>query len=279
MRLDSHQHFWQYSAEAYPWIGTGKEILQRDFLPGDLRPVLEENEIDGVVAVQARPEAAENEFLLGLASDHDWILGVVGWLDLSAEDAPDQVARFAMRPKAAGLRQGLQGMADPAFCLSEEFNRGLSALHDFGLAFDLLVLPDQLPAVTRCVDRHPAQLFVLDHLGKPTIGGPAGVEEGWAKSLRELARRENVCVKLSGLITEVIPAQEDWNPDLIGPWFDVAFEAFGPDRILFGSDWPVCLLRGEYADWFQCVDFWLSGLSPEERGAIFGGNARRVYGL
>lgn len=279
MHIDSHHHFWNHSAEAYPWIGAGMELLQRDFTPDDLKPLLDETGIDGVVSVQARAEEAENDFMIGLAAEHDWILGVVGWLDLSAADAPENVARFAMRPKAVGLREGLQGMADRDHCLREDFNRGLGALHDFGLAYDLLIHADQLAAATQCVDRHPAQVFVLDHLAKPTIGGPAGVDPAWAEQIRELAKRENVFCKLGGMVTEVIPALDDWDPDLLGPWFDVVFEAFGPERLMFGSDWPVCLLRGEYADWLQCVEFWISGLSQAERGAILGGTAKRAYGV
>ena len=279
MRIDSHHHFWNYSPEAYPWIGADMSVLKRDFAPADLKPLLEEASIGGVISVQARTEEAENDFLLQSAAEHDWILGVVGWLDLSAPDAAEKVARFAERPKAVGLREVLQGMTDREYCLRDEFNRGLSTLHDFGLTYDLLIYADQLKAAAGCVDKHPAQTFVLDHIAKPAIGGPAGVDPAWSAGINELAKRENVFCKLSGMITEVIPALEDWDPDLLGPWFDVVLDAFGPDRILFGSDWPVCLLRGEYADWVQCVEFWISRLSPEEQSAIFGGNAKRAYGL
>lgn len=279
MRIDSHHHFWNYSPEAYPWIGDSMQVLQRDFGPEDLKPVLDELGIDGVVSVQARTEEAENDALLEHAAAHDWILGVVGWLDLAAPDAIEKVARFAEREKAVGLREVLQGLPDRAYCLREDFNRGVASLHDFGLVYDLLIYGDQLGAATQFVDRHPAQPFVLDHLAKPVIGGPGGVDAQWERDLRSLAEREQVVCKLSGMVTEVIPALDDWDPDLLGPWFDLALEAFGPDRLLFGSDWPVCLLRGEYADWMQCVEFWISGLSAAERNAILGGNAERVYGL
>jgi len=279
MRIDSHHHFWNYSPGAYPWIGGEMQVLKRDFAPADLKPLLDEVAIDGVISVQARTEEAENDFLFEHAAANDWILGVVGWLDLTSADAPDKVARFAERPKAVGLREVLQGMTERDHCLREDFNRGLGVLHDFGLAYDLLIYADQLTVATQCVDKHPAQVFVLDHIAKPAIGGPAGVDPVWDAAIRDLAKRENVYCKLSGMITEVIPALEDWDPDLLGPWFDVVFEAFGPDRLMFGSDWPVSLLRGEYADWVQCVDFWISDLSQAEREAILGGNARRAYGL
>ncbi len=279
MRIDSHHHFWNYSPEAYPWIGGDMAVLKRDFSPADLKPLLDEASMGGVISVQARAVEAENEFLLQQAAEHAWILGVVGWLDLCAPDAAEKVARFSERPKAVGLREVLQGMTDRDHCLRADFNRGLAFLHDFGLAYDLLIYADQLPSATACVDKHPAQCFVLDHIAKPTIGGPAGVDPAWANGIRELAKRANVFCKLSGMITEVIPALEDWDPDLLGPWFDVVLDAFGPDRLLFGSDWPVCLLRGEYADWVQCVDFWISDLSADEQSAILGGNAKRAYGL
>jgi L-fuconolactonase len=279
MRIDSHHHFWNYSPEAYPWIGGDMSVLKRDFSPADLKPLLDEASIGGVISVQARTDETENDFLLEHAAAHDWILGVVGWLDLTAPDAAEKVARFAERPKAVGLREVLQGMTERDYCLRDDFNRGLAALHDFGLTYDLLIHADQLTAATGCVDKHPAQTFVLDHIAKPAIGGPAGVDPAWSAGIRELAKRGNVYCKLSGMITEVIPALEDWDPDLLGPWFDVVLDAFGPERLLFGSDWPVCLVRGEYADWVQCVEFWISGLSAAERSAILGDNAKRAYGL
>lgn len=278
MRIDAHQHFWNYDPDSYAWIGSSKEILKRDFTPADLKLVIDEVTIDAVIAVQARTDGIENEFLLGYAAANDWIAGVVGWLDLTAPGAADKVAAFSEKPKAVGLRQGFQGNPDPGFCLRDDFNAGLAALHDFGMSFDLLVSADQIANTTSCVDRHPAQVFILDHLGKPVIG-PAGVDAGWNTAIRALAERENVFCKLSGMITEVVSSVENWTPDLLGPWFDVVFEAFGPDRLIFGSDWPVCLLRGEYADWIQCVEFWLSGLSAAEQDAIFGGNAGRAYSL
>ena len=278
MRIDSHHHFWNYTPEAYDWIGSDMGILKRDFAPEDLTLATEEFGIEGVISVQARTDEAENDFLLDYAKSHDIVLGVVGWLDLTEPGIADKIARFAENPKAVGIREVLQGLDDREYCLREDFNRGISVLHDFGLAYDILIYGDQLPAATQLVDRHPAQTFILDHLAKPVIG-PAGVDPVWERGIRALAEREQVFCKLSGMVTEVIPALEDWTPDLLRPWFDVVLDAFGPDRLMFGSDWPVCLLRGEYADWVQCVDFWIKDLSLDEKAAILGGTAARAYGL
>ncbi len=279
MRIDSHHHFWNYSAEAYGWIGNSMAVLKRDFTPVDLKKNLDEAGIDGVVSVQARTEEAENDFLLGYADDHSWILGVVGWLDLTAEDVEEKVARFAEHPKAVALREVLQGMKDREYCLREDFNRGLATLHAHGLAYDLLIYEDQLRAATQCVDRHPLQPFVLDHIAKPQIGGPDGISPAWTAEIRDLARRENVFCKLSGMITELVPEITQWTPHLMRPWFDVVLEVFGSKRILFGSDWPVCLLRGGYAEWVHCVESWVKELSPDEQADIFGNNAQRAYKL
>lgn len=278
MRIDSHHHFWNYSPEDYDWIGSDMGILKRDFTPEDLALATEEFGIDGVISVQARTDEAENAFLIEYAETHEIVRGVVGWLDLADSGVTDKIARFAESPKAVGIREVLQGLEDREYCLREDFNRGVSVLHDFGLAYDILIFGDQLPAAAQFVDRHPAQTFILDHIAKPVIG-PAGVDANWERDIRALASREQVFCKLSGMITEVIPALEDWTPDLLRPWFDVVLEAFGPDRLMFGSDWPVCLLRGEYADWMQCVDFWIQDLTADEKSAILGGTAARAYGL
>ncbi len=278
MRIDSHHHFWNYSPEAYGWIGNEMQILKRDFSPADLTPLLDEFGIDGVISVQARAEEAENAFLLGYAAQHDFIRGVVGWFDLTQPDVAEKVAAFAGDPKAIGVREVLQGFDDRNYCLRDDFNRGISFLHDFGLVYDILIFGDQLPTAISLVDRHPAQVFVLDHLAKPEIG-PSGVDAVWEASIRSLAEREQVFCKLSGMVTEVTRTLDDWTPDLLRPWFDVVLGAFGPDRLMFGSDWPVCLLRGEYADWVQCVDHWIQDLSADEQKAILGETATRAYGV
>lgn len=278
MRIDSHHHFWNYTPEAHDWIGSDMGILKRDFTPEDLALATGEFGITGVISVQARTDEAENVFLLEYAASHDIVRGVVGWLDLTDRGVADKIARFAENPKAVGIREVLQGLEDREYCLRDDFNHGLSLLHDFGLAYDILIFGDQLPAAAKLADRHPAQTFILDHIAKPLIG-PAGVDPLWEQGIRALAEREHVFCKLSGMVTEVIPALEDWTPDLLRPWFEVVLDAFGPYRLMFGSDWPVSLLRGEYADWVQCVDFWVKELSAAERSAILGGTAARAYGV
>jgi len=278
MRIDSHHHFWNYTPEDYDWIRSDMGILKRDFAPEDLTLATEEFGIEGVISVQARTDEAENAFLLDYAKSHDLVRGVVGWLDLTEPGVADKIARFAENPKAVGIREVLQGLDDREYCLREDFNRGISVLHDFGLAYDILIYADQLPAATQLADRHPAQTLILDHIAKPVIG-PAGVDPVWEQAIRALAEREQVFCKLSGMVTEVIPSIEDWTPDLLRPWFDVVLDAFGPNRLMFGSDWPVCLLRGEYADWVQCVAFWIKDLSQNEQKAIMGATAERAYGV
>lgn len=278
MRIDSHHHFWNYAPDEYAWIDGGMEILKRDFSPDDLAPLIEEFGIDGVISVQARADEKENDFLLDHAATNDFVWGVVGWFDLTQPDVAGKLANFSERKKSVGVRVGLQGIEDREYCLREDFNRGISVLHDFGLAYDILIRGEQLPAAIQLVDRHPGQVFVLDHIAKPVIG-LAGVDPAWEASIRSLGERENVFCKLSGMVTEVVPGLDDWTPDLLRPWFDVVLEVFGPDRLMFGSDWPVCLLRGEYADWVQCVDFWIKDFSPDERSAILGETASRAYGI
>jgi len=277
MKIDSHHHFWNYSPEDYGWIGEGMDVLKRDFGPDDLRPVLDEAGIDGVVSVQAQTVLAENDDLTGHAAAHDWIRGVVGWIDLTADDAAGQVARFAQQPKAVGVREVLQGLDDDAYCLREDFNRGVAALHEFGLVYDMLVFPRHLGPVLAFVDRHPAQRFVLDHLAKPAIGDTAP-DPAWVKGIRALAERENVACKVSGMVTEVKTGLEP-SRDRLRPFYDVVLDAFGADRLLFGSDWPVCLLRSGYLGWKETVWEWTEELSAGERAAIRGENAVRVYGL
>lgn len=278
MRIDSHHHFWNYTPEAYDWIGSDMGILKRDFTPEDLTLATEEFGIEGVISIQARTDEVENTFLLDTAKTRDFILGVVGWFDLIKPDVAEKIARFAEDPKAVGVREVLQGMEDREYCLREDFNRGVAVLHDFGLVYDILIFGDQLPAAAKFVDLHPAQTFVLDHIAKPVIG-LSGVDPLWEESIRALAEREQVYCKVSGMVTEVVSGLDDWTPDLLRPWFDVVLDAFGPDRLMFGSDWPVCLLRGEYADWVQCVDFWIKDLSPDEQKSIRGNTAARAYGL
>lgn len=276
MTIDSHHHFWRYSAAEYGWIGEGMDVLKHDHGPADLKPLIDAAGIDGVISVQARTVLAENDALLGHAATHDWIKGVVGWVDLTREDIGDTLGRYAGNEKFVGVREVLQGM-DDAHCLRDDFNRGIAQLHGFGLVYDILIVHRQLANAIKLVDRHPSQVFVLDHIAKPVIA-TASPDPAWTANMKALGEREHVFCKLSGMVTEV-PAGVEWTPDLLRPYFEVALSVFGPERLMFGSDWPVCRLRSEYVRWKLTVDGFIAGLGDAERSAILGGNAARAYGL
>ena len=275
MRIDAHQHFWRYSPAEYPWIGAGMERLARDHLPADLAPLAKAAGIGGTVAVQARQSPAETRWLLDLAEGDPFIAGVVGWVDLRSPAVGDELAAFAGRRKLVGVRHVVQDEPDPRFLLGEAFGRGLEQLHQHGLAYDLLLHPPQLPAATELAGRMPGQPFVLDHLAKPRV--KAGELEPWRRDIEALARRPNVSCKVSGLVTEA--AWRRWRRADFAPYLDVVLAAFGPERLLFGSDWPVCLLAADYPDVVGIAEDFFSRLAAAEREAIFGGNAIRFYGL
>lgn len=277
MIIDSHHHFWDYDTAEYGWIGEGMDVLKKDFAPSDLKAEIGAAGVDGVISVQARTDEKENDYLLKQGQGNDFIKGVVGWVDLTREDAWERIAKFAEAEKAVGIREVLQGKEDRQYCLREDFNRGIAALHDFGLTYDILIFGDQLKAAAELADGHSSQRFVLDHIAKPVVSA-AGVEAEWEAAIRELAKRENVACKVSGIVTEVA-AGEKPTPALMRPWFEVVLDAFGPDRLMFGSDWPVSLLRTNYDDWVTCVKGWVSELSPDEQAAILGKTAMRFYGI
>lgn len=275
MRIDAHQHFWRYTPEEYGWIDARMARIARDFLPADLWPELAAAGVDGCIAVQARCSAAENTFLLELAHQHPFVRGVVGWTDLTAADAPAAVAALAREAKLVGLRHIVQAEADD-FLRRADFQRGVRALAAHGLVYDVLVYPRQLPAAIDFVRALPEQPLVLDHLAKPDIAG--GRFDAWARDLRELARAGHVACKLSGLVTEA--RWLDWRPDDFRRYLDTALEAFGPQRLLFGSDWPVCLVAAaDYRAVHDLLAGWADRLGAAERRALFGGNAVRIYRL
>jgi L-fuconolactonase len=275
MRIDAHQHFWRYSQAEYPWIAPGMERLARDYLPTDLMAASAPAGIDGSVAVQARQTVAESRWLLELAAAEPFIRGVVGWVDLRSPRVADELVRLAAEPKFVGVRHVVQDEPDPRFLLGEDFVRGLRQLHAFGLTYDLLLYPQQLPAAVELVAAMPEQPFVLDHLAKPRI--KAGQLEPWRRDIEALARHPHVCCKLSGLVTEA--AWRGWRRADFTPYLDVAVAAFGPERLMFGSDWPVCLLAGEYAEVVEIVREHCGRLSVGEQAALWGGTAARFYGL
>jgi L-fuconolactonase len=280
MVIDAHHHFWRYSDEEYGWIPPDWSALRRDFLPADLGRELAAAGVDGVISVQARQSLAETEWLLDLAAQHEFIRGVVGWAPLVAPDLDTHLDRLAAHPaalagKLRAFRHVLQGEPDDAYMLRDDFNRGIRALARRELAYDILVFERHLPNTITFVDRHPDQVFIVDHIAKPRIA--AGELEPWAKNIRELARRPNVTCKLSGMVTEADVRK--WTPGQLRPYFEIVLEAFGPGRLLFGSDWPVCLAGVGYPDWKTTVSAALSDLNPSELAAVFGENARRIYRL
>lgn len=277
MTIDAHHHLWIYDAARYPWIGDGMEVLQRDYLVDDLSHELDAAGIDGAITVQARQDVIETEWLIGVARDAPQILGVVGWADLTAENLADTLDRLAPNPMLVGIRHVLQDEPDEAFALRADFNRGVSLLQDYGLAYDILVYEQHLPNVTAFVDRHPNQTFVVDHLAKPRIRDRDRRTAGWKADLTALARRPHCYCKLSGVVTEA--DWTHWRADDLDPYLDVALDAFGPDRLMFGSDWPVCLLACEYADWFDLMQAYTAPLSMTERARIWGETAAEAYRL
>jgi L-fuconolactonase len=273
MRIDAHQHFWHYEPAQYPWIDDTMATLRRDYLPADLGPELAQAGIDATIAVQACQTVAETEWLLELAATHPFIAGVVGWVDLRSESVPDVLARLSGHSKLAGIRHIVQSEADDRFLLRPDFCRGIAALRAFDLPYDILIYPRHLPVAVDFVARFDDQPFVLDHLAKPEIR--SGAIETWARDLARLAAAPNVCCKLSGLVTEA-----DWNrwtPDQILPYLDVAFDCFGADRLIAGSDWPVCTVAADYRRTMTLVTDYLERRSASDREAVLGGNARRVW--
>jgi len=272
--IDAHQHFWRYDAKEYEWLDAPKAALRRDFLPADLEAHLALAGVTGTVAVQARQSILETEWLLELAGQHPFILGVVGWVPLAAPNVGDVLDRLTHNRHLKGVRHVVQGEAK-GFLDGTAFNYGVRAATNRGLSYDLLVLSHQLEETIRFVDRHASQVFILDHLAKPVIQGTPPAP--WRKQLRELARRDRVSCKFSGLVTEA--PRFAWTPALLRPYFEEALAAFGPRRLMFGSDWPVCLVGTDYARWIEFVADCTAGLSPGEREAVMGGTARRIYRL
>ena len=275
MKIDSHQHFWSYSAAEYPWIGAGMERIARDYLPVDLAAVAAPQGIGGSVAVQARQSVAESRWLLGLAEASPIIRGVVGWVDLRSAGVAAELAELSAHEKFVGVRHVVQDEPDPRFVLGADFVRGLRQLQSYGLTYDLLIYPQQLPAAVQLVAMLPEQPFVLDHLAKPRI--KTGAIQEWRRDVEALAQHGNVCCKVSGMVTEA--DWRGWKPADFTPYLDVVLQAFGPERLMFGSDWPVCLLAGEYAEVVGIVADFFGRLSAAEQQFIWGGTATRFYGL
>ncbi len=275
MRIDSHQHFWLYNQLEYDWIDDSMSLIRRDFLPQHLTAELHKVGFDGSIAVQARQSLEETEWLLSIADSYPIIKGVVGWVDLQSSTVLDQLKKYTAHPKFVGVRHVIQAESDDNFILSNSFNKGISLLKDFGLTYDLLVFPKHLPNTIKFVEKYPELTFVLDHIAKPHI--KEGLLAPWKDDIAKLAKFPNVYCKVSGMVTEA-----DWHncklPDFT-PYLDVVFESFGSDRVMIGSDWPVCLIAGNYPQVVKIVMDYISNFSDTEKLKILGGNSITAYKL
>ena len=272
--IDAHQHFWHYHPVTHNWINEDMAVIRKDFLPADLAPVLRENNINGCVAVQADESEKETDFLIQLANEHPFIKGVVGWVDLRAANIRERLVHYRQYPVVKGFRHILQG-EEPGFMLQPGFLRGIAALKEFGFTYDILIYPKHLTAALELVKLFPGQPFVIDHMAKPFIKD--GLIEEWKKGMRAIARYPNVYAKVSGMVTEA-----DWKKwkalDFV-PYLDAVTEAFGINRLLYGSDWPVCLVAASYTDMIGMVRNYFLSFSSAEQASVFGGNAANFYHL
>ena len=275
-RIDAHQHFWKFDPIRDSWIGPEMSVIQRDFLPADLTPVLEAAGITGSIVVQSDQSEDENDFQLENARRHDFIKGVVGWVDLQAAAVEEKLVYYKARPKIKGFRHVLQGEKDRALMLKPAFKKGIDLLKKFGFTYDILIYPDQLGYTRDFVASFPDQPFVIDHIAKPYIKEGKLTAE-WKAAIRAVAAHENVSCKISGMVTEA--DWKRWKPEDITPYMDVVVEAFGMKRVLYGSDWPVCLVAGSYQEVLGLVKDYFSAYSKDEQEAFFGGNAIQFYNL
>jgi len=275
MRIDAHQHFWHYNPDDYGWIDDSMQPLRRDFLPDHLRPELERAGVTGSIAVQARQSLQETSWLLELASTSPFILGVVGWVDLRSDQVSDRLREFSRHPKFLGVRHIVQSEPDDRFLLRPEFLRGIAALEQFNLTYDILIYPKHLKVAAEFVRQFPRQRFVLDHLAKPPIKSSA--LEPWASDFRGLAKAQNVFCKLSGLVTEA--DWKGWKPEHLTPYLEVAIESFGPERLMIGSDWPVCTVAAPYSQVMETIGEFIDKLGNHSNEAVRGGTAAKFYRL
>ena len=271
--IDAHHHLWKYSAEQYPWMMEGMEGIRRDFLLPELQSTTSQAGVTGTVVVQARQTLEETRWLLSLAENNNLIRAVVGWVPLIEPQVKAHLETFSAHQKLTGVRHVLHDEADDFYMLRDDFNRGLSSLKDFNLRYDILIFEKHLAQTIQFVDRHPNQIFIVDHIAKPKI--KHRIRSPWTEQMTELAKRENVYCKLSGMVTEA--DWKGWSEGELRYYFDVVLNAFGPKRLMFGSDWPVMLVACEYKRWVNTVRSWIEELSPAEQMAIMGGTAKVAY--
>jgi L-fuconolactonase len=276
MLIDSHHHLWKYSEADYGWISPSMQVLRRDYLLSELRDLAQQSGVSGFVSVEARQSVQETIDLLSLADKEPLIRGVVGWLPLADPNVNELIDQFQGSAKLKGVRHVVQDEPDDRFLLNPDFNRGVNQLAARGLVYDILIFARQLPASIEFADRHPDVPMVLDHIAKPVIRA-GQVDAPWEAGFRALAKREHVSCKFSGMVTEV--RDEQWTVDTIRPYWDIALEVFTPQRLMFGSDWPVCLLRAEHRSWLDTVRQLAKELSPSEQADLFANTATRIYRL
>jgi L-fuconolactonase len=274
-KIDAHQHFWKFDPVRDSWITEEMSVIRKDFFPADLKAILEANGFDGCVAVQADQSETETDFLIRLANENDFIKGVVGWVDLQASNIKERLEQYHQNKIVKGFRHVLQGEPQRDLMLTPKFRNGIKALQAFNFTYDILIFPDQVKFATEMVAAFPEQKFIIDHLAKPSIKEKE--IEGWKKDIDAIAKQENVWCKLSGMVTEA--NWKEWEPDDFVPYLDAVVEGFGIDRILFGSDWPVCLVAATYKEVVDILAGYFSSFSKTEQEKIFGGNATRFYNL
>lgn len=275
MIIDTHHHFWNYDPVEFDWIDDEMATIRQSFLPENFKSTIKDTEVTGVVSVQARQIEEETDWLIANAEEHDFIKGVVGWLPLMDPAIEEKLQKYAGNNWLKGIRHVVQGEPDPEFILGDAFNRGVDCLKKFNLVYDILIFEHQLPNTIKFVDKHPNQMFVLDHIAKLRI--KENDIENWANNLKELAKRDNVFCKMSGMVTEA--DYKLWTEEQLKPYFDVVLEAFGPSKLMFGSDWPVCLFATQYNQWLNLVKKVVSGFSQSEQEQIFYKNAIATYHL
>ncbi|HVU54368.1 MAG TPA: amidohydrolase family protein [Puia sp.] len=276
LTIDAHQHFWKFDPIQHAWINHEMGVIQRDFMPGDLEPVLRAAGIDGCVLVQVDQTEEENEFQLEHAEKHDFIRGVVGWVDLQCPEVEERLVFYKGHSKMKGFRHILQGEKDRALMLKPAFKRGIGLLQKYGYTYDILIFPDQLGYALDLTSSFPDQPFVIDHVAKPYIKDKRLTDE-WKAAIRAVAARKNVYCKISGMVTEA--DWKSWKAEDLYPYIDTVVEAFGPGRLMYGSDWPVCLVAASYEQWHGLVKDYFSKFSKDEQAAVFGGNAIEFYNL
>jgi len=275
MKIDSHQHFWKYNPEEYAWISDEMKILKKDYLPDDIKILARQAGFDGTVAIQARQSLAETHWLLNLADKNEFIKGVVGWVDLCSERLEDQLSELLHKPKFVGVRHVIQDEPDESFILREEFLKGIGLLQKFNLTYDILIFARHLPQTLEFVRTFPDQVFILDHIAKPGIRHQKHAP--WKENIIKLGKFKNVYCKISGMVTEA--DWLGWKAEDFKPYLDTVTDAFGTDRLMIGSDWPVCQLAGTYADVLEIPFKYFAGFSKHEKEAIFGLNAKKAYRL